>query len=348
MAPPSQTITAPPATPPLAPPPPSEEEAEVAVEAEEDTPDEATVSAEVSASPAAAEPAPTEQTQAQTAEHSATPATAHDESADTQTYVTASGKVIRVSRANAIPTARKKREVVRFSVVLIVLLFLGAVIGATVFAVMLLRGGERQPEVQQENVREAMGGFDPNVNPFKMPRANYLGITFRSRTAIVIDTGPQISQWRSLAKDAILPGLEKVGNDTQLQIVFAAEKGGAAAYPETPRALTGPAEKDALKKFIDTIEPVGNASPAPAIRKALEGNPQQVIYVTGKSLGNDEINAIASEFNGKGGVRFDTVMIDTEATELAAVVKRQNGRYITPTRQVLVKWFGEIEPKPGE
>lgn len=303
-----------------------------------------------SAKPAPHETAPQESSPAETAETiapSATRPAAQDDSADTQTYVTASGKVIRVSARKAIPMARKKREGVRFVVVLVVLLILGGVVGATIFAVMLLRPAEKQPEVKIDN-NDAVSTIDPNVNPFKMPRGNYLGIVMRQRVTIVIDTGPRISQWRALAKDAVAPGLAKATKDIAVQVVLVSEKNGAAVYPDAPRSLAGQAELDTLSKFFEQAEPVGNAPPAPAIKKALESNPQQVIYVTGKTLAADEVQAIASEFNGRGGVRFDAVLIDSDSVELAKLVKQQAGRCITPNRQLIVKWLGEIEPPPEQ
>jgi hypothetical protein len=255
-------------------------------------------------------------------------------SPDTEVFTTASGKTIRVPR-RLIVTASAKRRVIRGTIIgVFVAVMLVIVVGVALAVYFVTRPAA--PEVAGPT--DIHGAFDPAVNPFKLNSPNFLGIPLRHKAVLVIDASSSSATWMSAIKAAVLSAAKKAPSGGSLQVIFWGER-GFNAFPPEPKTMDEPTRKE-LEGFLDTVIPRGDASSLPAVEKAMESKPDQIILVTGKIISNAQV-AHVLELIGDAKVKLDAASVGVELLELEAATKKKDGRYIKLPPSQLNDWYRE-------
>lgn len=250
-----------------------------------------------------------------------------------QTFVTASGKVITIS-AKVIPTARKRRKIVRASAVILYVIVVGSIAAACIGAVVLLsRSGEPTPKGGEASVEK----IDPDANPFQLPGPNVLGIPLQGRSVVVVEAGADASPWMSVMIDAILTGTRRLDAKQGFQVVLWGED-SAMAFPDEPQPFSA-ADRAALRDYLNGYILSGTPGPEVAVAKALLGKPQQMILITGQSLSDERIGAIRKMVDAQPALRVDVIQVGREDAGLQAIAAKHNGRYISPAVSRLSSWY---------
>lgn len=257
--------------------------------------------------------------------------------ADTEVFVTASGKRIQV-RKRMIATARVKRKAIRAGVIVAFVLFMGLVVIGVAIAVVTLIKTSTPGAGQQE----LLGGYDPSVNPFKLDQPNFLGIPLERDAIVAIDAGSPSAGWLRVAKDALVLGTRPLPANARFQAIFWVEE-GFFAYPEKLKSLDS-AERAALPEALNRVAARGAAEPHAAIQQALSAGPQQVILVTGRLLRDDELADIEKQFNANSGVRLDVILLGgDDLPRLQKYVQDRKGRFVSLPRTQLNNWYRVVE-----
>ncbi len=250
-------------------------------------------------------------------------------------YITASGKSLKLAAA-VVPTARKRKKVIRATVIAI---FIACTLGlfAVIIAVaMILLGGDDKPKYIEN---PDIVGVDPSVNPIKADKPNLLSIDIGNEAAIVIDGTSFARQWYPQMSEIIVHAVSRSAT-TDYQII-----------PWTdlnPRAFGGPkpakigADKlDSLKSFLQGFSNVGAGSPAPFVQLALDERADQIMLITGRVLEEDEVTALREAIAKRVDTRFDAIVIGDHDEALRKLADDNKGRYVSVKVEQLRKWHDE-------
>lgn len=262
------------------------------------------------------------------------------EEPESQTYTTESGKQIQIDSDTVIPTAqKKKRPVVRATVVLVFVLLVGGIVGACLFALAVLVSEDDDAGAWQPD-REVLTQYDQSANPFLISLPNVLGLPVTNKTAVVVDTSSSGRQWLGLVKDALLAGSDFDRPGMQIQIIYGTQS-GAEAHPDQPSALSE-LDRSRLKSFLRGALAMGEADLAQAVKLAVGGSPSQIILITGRDLPDLKVADIRVQLEGQSAIRFDVIGVDiTAATSLGDLTRDHSGQCVLLTTQRLTDWYNE-------
>jgi hypothetical protein len=256
--------------------------------------------------------------------------------ADTITYTTASGKLVRLSRRIKIPTAsaKTKRKVVRVGTTVVFVAVVGGIVAFIVVALVYMMNADKHRQVDEQTRIRAIEGYDPNVNPFTMKQANVLGVPIRGRTAVVVEAGDRT--WLSTVKSAIEEGLARSPATSKQQIIFFTDQ-APRVFPEVPARV---AQAQGLPEFLREVSSSVDAQADAAIDKALEGDPQQIIFITGGEVPASVQLKLSEALQGKS-IRLDVVSIGRDQPALAGLAEAFDGMYLTMPANQINEWYAQ-------
>ena len=257
------------------------------------------------------------------------------------TYTTESGRSVMIDSDTYIPTARKKkRPAVRATVALVFLLLMAGVIAVCAFAMMVLIHGTPEEE-WEPGTQDILKHYDESKNPFNIEKPNLLGLPIGSRTVAVLDTASTGRSWLGVAKDMILSGTDHELTGMRFQVILCSDE-GTSVFPDEPTAMIDLNQSN-FKDFLRGALAMGQPDLTTAIDRAVNGEPRQIVLITGRDLTENTVVAIGKILEISPETQFDVISID--ASPSAAVknlVTRHNGLCQTLTSQQLNHWHGEI------
>jgi len=248
-------------------------------------------------------------------------------------YITSSGKSLKLAEA-VVPTARKRKKVIRATVIGAFVAFVLVIIGVIALAIsLLMNAGKPKPETPDHV------GIDPNVNPIKAAEANVLGIPIASETAIVMDATGFARQWYPWMREIIghAVGLSAA---TDYMIIPWTDL-NPKSFPSKKPEKIGPDKLAALDKFLAGPSNVNDASPAAFVGMALEERADQIILIAGQPLDEAEVQALRDAIAKRVDTRVDAIAIGAHDAGLEQLAKDNKGKYISVTTEQLQKWHAD-------
>jgi len=246
-----------------------------------------------------------------------------EEEAGVDTYVTETGRVVKVDRAMEIPTAAKKRVVVRATTAI---LFLGVVAGLLalmIFALVMLISEPPSPDTSHLALQKFE--YKRDANPWTMGQPNVLGLPLGERCVIVVDASAEAEPWLDTVRSAVTAGLTRADSKAQVNVVYATRGG----VEKLTGGLTGIGGLSAsrLSKFQADIPAGGSPELFPAIAAALEMEPESIILITGRRAREVDQDRIRSVIEANA-VLLDVVSVLRDDPGFERMAGNSGGRYI--------------------
>ena len=256
---------------------------------------------------------------------------------DDQVYVTASGKSVRVSR-RSIPMARKrKRALVRASTAIVFLGVLGGLVAVCVLAIRLLTSPLADPADTNSGI-----GWEARQNPLRSAGyLHFLGIPLDSMVSIALDAGKSSTPWFDAMKDALARGLESANAGTEFQIVLWSPEAPKTIPPQGGMGSLDEATRKSILDALGAVEPGGQTKLVPAIEKALDQRPDQLIIVTSQALSEDDVARVEDMLMRRPVLRLDAVLLDQNSEALSALVRQNSGTFMSLPAKQLKRWLRE-------
>ncbi len=246
-------------------------------------------------------------------------------------YVTASGKAMDLS-VGAVPTARKRRKVIRATVIGGFILCVLVLIGLIIFTANMLFS-DKTPKIGPD---PEYVGIDPSVNPITQPQVNVLGIPVGRETAIVLDATSSSRVWYTQVAQIVAHTVAQ--SDTIDFMIIPWTDLTPKPFPgATPAKIT----RDKLGALDNALaqSPVGLTSPLEFVQLALTGKADQIILVTGRPLDADEFTALSEAIGKHVNTRFDAVVIDQHDPALQKLANDNLGTYVSVKADQVRLWY---------
>jgi hypothetical protein len=160
---------------------------------------------------------------------------------------------------------------------------------------------------------------------------SFCGIPLDGETVIyVLDRGDSTRDSFSYLKDAAIKSAATLGPDRRFQIIFW-NNGSDDAYPPDYPTLATAEHLTAAQHAVDDIAAHGKTSVASAMKKAISGDPSQIVIVTGKAWDlDDAFVATVDRYRGEKNIRVHTVSIGdpgADARAMPIVAAKTGGTY---------------------
>lgn len=175
--------------------------------------------------------------------------------------------------------------------------------------------------------------YDPEANPFRLDKPNFLGLQLSPKSVIVVDTPMTSSRWLGLVKEAIITGTDFNTNIIAIQLVFT-NPNQPTVFPEDFTPLNDLRHNE-LRRYLNSNLAMGSTDPVNALRLALVLEPVQLVFVIGQNLSSQHVRAIRTMMQNKPSTRFDCFLIGTQNNDLKKLATDHNGQTITLTAQQL-------------
>lgn len=260
-----------------------------------------------------------------------------------QTFVTQTGRVVTIDARTHIPTAGKRqRKGVRMATIAIFCGVIGIVLVACIAAivVMIQSTPARQssgPDLDDPTTRALlMFTYDRDANPMLIEQPNVLGLPISQKTGVVFDTLGVDSQMKQAAATLIARGLAHP--QVKAEVVLIATdaikpldvKGGLASLSSYDQAK--------VAKALSEVAPKQNEL-ADAVRKAMVGEPTQLILVTAQNPGPTELAAIEAVLAARPQMPVDVVMLNADSPALEDLAQQRNGRFVRLSQMRAIGWL---------
>lgn len=257
-------------------------------------------------------------------------------------FVTDSGQAVRFVEAR-VPTARKKKKVIRATVIGGFVLFVLALVGLIVLAVNLLFG----PKPVDPNA-DKNPGVDPTKNPIVETSPNLLGVPIGNETAVVIDGTEFSRRWYTKVSEVVSKHV-MMAPTTDFLIVTWTDL-TVKTFPAAKAEKIGEGKKAELERFLGNVTPVNKASPVPSVQFAVDARANQIVLISGRILEEDELAKLEAEIRKRVDTRFDAVVIDHHDAGLQKLAKDNLGVYISLPLEQFETWYDAWKagdnPKP--
>lgn len=258
-----------------------------------------------------------------------------------EVFVTPTGKQVKVAAATSVPTARKRKKVIRYS---IIGAFVAMCVGLLVVIVLMINlvfGASKQQNGDDDDTNTPPTGPDPAVNPIEADTANLLTVDLTNSVAIVLEAAGGSSDWfetmQKVIKDAI-----KDAPDTKWKIIVFT-RFDAVPYRPGPASEISEASFGSLDDFFLDHSPVGLAMPTDALEAAMKAEAGQIILITSRVYDSEDVDAFRETLTKRTDTRFDAVVIDDHDPGLRSLASDLNGKYVPLKLSVLNEWMAEIE-----
>ncbi len=257
----------------------------------------------------------------------------------TATYVTASGRKVRISRSTRVPMARRKRRMmartITATVVVVTAAALLVMMGWFIFFSDFMQRDRHDDPARHE--------YQPRVNPFLADSPRFIDMSIEDGTVLVVQAGgPQLSpdgfqQVRHLVEHS--SGL--LDEDASFAVAYFGTASFRMFPPDGPAAWTSQRRQD-LAAFHRRIhyEP-GVGRPVPAIEAALDAGAARLIFVTSQSLDTEEEQALQRLLAASPQTRFDVVMFGFNDDSLRDLATQRHGRALQINTRQFAQWYQE-------
>ncbi len=242
------------------------------------------------------------------------------------------------------PPRRKGRLGVRLVVVIVFVTGFGALMAGLLVAIRVGMSGRTQSIEQAQAV--AKSRYDPQVNLYLVDAPNFMGILTEGRATLLVDASSASSPWLGLIKDAVASGTGFPYAHVIAQVVVATDH-DPAAFPQNPEPLVD-WNPNALDQFLGSIRAYRQANLPEALRRVLEGAPEHIVLVVGRSPAPEQAAEIRSIMDARRGTRVDVLAVDTEAGALRDLAERHAGHYASISAALLRQWHEESRPEIDE
>jgi len=266
-------------------------------------------------------------------EPAAEPASAEAEQTDGETFITDTGRVVRIGHDAEIPTASKKRAVIRattavafFAVVLILLALMGG-------AIWLMTREAPPPDTSHLELQTFV--FDRDANPWTMDKPNVLGMSLGAKAAIVVDASGRSSAWLADVKSAIASGLTRADSQARVGLIYATAD-GVQTLGSGLQAIGG-LSAERLTRFQQPFEAAGRPPLRKAIETAIGQEPEAVIVILGRRIDPKEIERIKSLVLGNE-VLLDVIAVGRDNPAMENLARETGGRYQFISTLTLDAW----------
>lgn len=252
---------------------------------------------------------------------------------------TQSGRTVQIENVGAIPTARRKRPVVRAVTAGAVIGVVGLLIGMIAYGMYTVLAPD--PAAAPERIVVEHFGYDPEQNVFELESPNVLGLPLEAVTAVIVDASGAGRDWLPLVQDAVRVGLADRTGTASVGLIYAAEP-EPRLLAEEPHGLD---ELTAarLHRFQDTIPARGVAPLEPALTAALQWQPRKVILIIGRELEHGPGEEIEAALAEHGDVQLDIVAMDMRSPTAEALAEAHGGRAIGLSSGQLRRWYRAAE-----
>jgi len=259
---------------------------------------------------------------------------------DTQsiTFRTASGKEVKLSsdEVEAMPVATK-RQVVRWTTRIGVVLFMASMTGVVLWGAMQVFSKAQQQDELPTAQEARQGIIHVEENPYLDKRANFLGLDVGERTVFLIDSSLSMQRYLAWIKTAVALSAARLNANQSFQVVFANES-GPKSFPDqmTPGMALDP---ELVSEKLQDVLAQGTVSLEAALDRALQTNPDQITLVASE-LPPAQRQTIRRKLSG---VRLMVVLIDNididEDSELAKMAQATGGKLITLHGTRIENWY---------
>jgi len=239
------------------------------------------------------------------------------------TYVTETGRVVEVDRAVEIPTAAKKRPVVRATTAVIFFAIVAGVLALMVFALVMLISEPPPPDTSHVALQQFE--YTRGANPWTMPEPNVLGLPLGERCVVVVDASKEAEPWIDTVRSAISAGLTRADSKTKVNLVYATRT-GVEKLSGGPTAIGG-LSASRLESFQEDQPVGGEPELFPALAEALEMEPASIILITGRRARSVDQDRIRSAIEANA-VLLDVVSVYKDDPGFERMATNSGGRYI--------------------
>ncbi len=252
-------------------------------------------------------------------------------------FTTESGRRVHVPDEAAIPLARKRR-MVRTTTAVVFLGVVFLIIAASVTGMLTVLQTRSDRSDPSADAVAATFGFDPDMNPYLLTRANVLGLPLAPRCVVVVDASTQSRPWLSLVNEALATGLTVASDDaTRIALTYAAD-------PEPIHLVDGLAPRTALTvtelvRFQAAVAPRGSADLSAAIESARSLDATQLVLITSRSP--DALADSAALPGADRAGRIEVVVIDGDDSAWRSVLPEGRGRVVSMSSNQLRRWREE-------
>ncbi len=246
------------------------------------------------------------------------------------TFVTASGKVVRLQPGH-IPTARK-RQMVKYTTTIVFFGILGLIVlGCAIAFVAFLHS--MNPGSAEEPVTS---GYDPNVNLLLPSTAGLLGHRWGSANAVVVDlAGKNPEGWWPIVSPRLTASVVQAAAGARFQFAIV-----TSSTPRLIPAKPGPLDPAAQKELVQALNsarPPVAPNVVAGLDAALGSGMKRVVLISGRTFDEAQMAAIQQLWAKHSGVRLDVLLIDQESPALESLAKQQGGWYLClPLRQLII------------
>lgn len=240
-----------------------------------------------------------------------------------ETYVTESGRIVRVTRSKPVPTAARKRAAVRVTTMVLFFGVIAVILGLVVAAgLVLLKSDAGPPREDVADLQDFI--YDDHQNPWLLDPPNVLGMPLGLSTAIVVDASADSDGWLPAANDAIVHGLTRADSRAEITLIYTSGAGHTqmAGSPAPIGGLTAPD----IREFQSRVSPGGQPDLNAAISAAVDPGPSQVLLVCGRRLDRDEIKRMRATVEAAPQTVFSVVMIEQPNSALDGLADVTGGQ----------------------
>lgn len=256
-----------------------------------------------------------------------------ESAADAETFVTDAGRVVRVGAQTVIPTAPKKRAVVRattaalfFAVVALLL----AMMGGAIYVM-----SREAPPANTEDLALQHFQYNRDVNPTTLEAPNVVGMSLGPKPAVIVDASEQSKPWLAQVNRLIAAGLTRGDSGAQVALMYAVP-GDVAVFDGGMQPI-GSLSAQRITRFQEGITASGRPALRQAIEAAVEMRPQAIILVIGRRLDDAEARRVRSTLEG-ATLPLDVIAVGRDDAALDQLTRDTGGRYQFVGRATLDNW----------
>lgn len=257
---------------------------------------------------------------------------ASDTGGSSEFFTTDSGRTVRVRDVQHIPTARRRRVLVKATTAIIFGAMMLSIVGACIWAVIVVTGGSAITSGGGTGPVGERFAWNRGVNPWTIPHANVLGLPIFGKVAVVLDATGDQQGWLHLAQQTLEHGLGGKEEDITVGLLYLTSAGEKALGPTSAASIS----PDDLAALRQQPAPGAQASLATAVGDALAWEPTQVILITGRHLSDAEIAAVTAALK-TAKVHVD-VVVARDAPDMQDLARSHEGRYVLMPRYLLEGW----------
>ncbi len=257
----------------------------------------------------------------------------------TATYVTPSGRTVRISRSRKVPTAQRRRRRVMVRGITAASVVTGTILllGLMVYGLTILIGtaGPDHPDDATD--------YRPRTNPFLTDRATFFDIPIDDATVLAVQAGGPVLPRSGIEQLQALT--EHVTSNFPAETRFAVVYFGARimdTFPPDGMEAWGDDHTTRLAEFHRQLGYDGGiGQPVAALEAAIDLEPRAIILVMGQSISDEERSDIADMLDQHTNLTVHVVHFVREDTDLRELIEQHGGVVRRLNTTELADWYDE-------